>query len=514
MDLDGKAVDIAQLNLLLKAAETKQKLPTLRSNIKIGNSLIDDPTIAGDKAFIWKNEFKHIIDEGRFDVIIGNPPYISMERMKELQPYFEKNYPEVFVGKSDILYYFMAKSIELLKEGGYFGMIVSRYFMDANFGEKIREYILKNCSIKQIVDFRNVQVFDGANVLTSIIIFQKKRLPKNIDVVIFKDNCKNPGSVLTQLNNKKTAVLGDIDHFILEQKSLDKNPWLFEKPEGKEILTKILKKAKPLGDLCDIGQGMQTGLNEVFVVTPEILQKYHIEKELIRKRIKNGDLRKFEINFSPEKDRWLIYTEMIDDIGSYPHAKKYLLEFEKGLKARANYKLGNCEWFKFTCPLNKEIFESEKEKVLVPFMATENRFAYDKGGKEGSYFGLTDTSVLRVKEGVNVPTKYLVGILNSKLLEFVHHRMSKLKRDGYYEYFSKTLAPLPVIIDKNYFARISKYVEEISALREKINDSKNTDQNDVLVEKAVILENDADNEVYTLYGITKEEKEIIKGGLK
>src|SRR5208283_6156569 len=101
VDLDKQAVEIAQLNLLLKIAEKAQRLPVLEENIKCGNSLIDDKDIAGNKAFNWNEEFKPIMEEGGFDVVIGNPPYVNMETMPEAEKEFFKNY-EVYAGKSDL----------------------------------------------------------------------------------------------------------------------------------------------------------------------------------------------------------------------------------------------------------------------------------------------------------------------------------------------------------------------------------------------------------------------------
>lgn len=124
VDLDPKAVEIAQLNLLLKAAEKKHRLPMLQENIKVGNSLIDDQTIAGDKAFKWEKEFKEIIDNGGFDVVIGNPPYVRPHNLNPKdKEFFWKNL-KTFKAKSDLYNCFMEKGITLLKEKGLFAFIV------------------------------------------------------------------------------------------------------------------------------------------------------------------------------------------------------------------------------------------------------------------------------------------------------------------------------------------------------------------------------------------------------
>ena len=111
VDLDKQAVEIAQLNLLLKIAEKGHRLPLLEQNIKKGNSLIDDENLAGSVAFNWKQKFKTVMDEGGFDVVIGNPPYVRQEELSEIKPYLEANY-ETYQGTADLFVYFFEKELK------------------------------------------------------------------------------------------------------------------------------------------------------------------------------------------------------------------------------------------------------------------------------------------------------------------------------------------------------------------------------------------------------------------
>ncbi len=143
VDINEESVEIAQLSLWLRTAKKGRKLSSLNNNIKCGNSLIDDVEVAGDKAFDWNVEFKEIMDNGGFDVVIGNPPYVRQELLADFKPYFEKKY-STFEGTSDLFTYFYEKSFTILKKpNGVFGFI-SNTFDKTKAGRKLREFLSVN----------------------------------------------------------------------------------------------------------------------------------------------------------------------------------------------------------------------------------------------------------------------------------------------------------------------------------------------------------------------------------
>jgi len=175
VDLDKQAVEIAQLNLLLKIAEKGHRLPLLEQNIKSGNSLIGNEEIAGTKAFNWNVEFKEIMDENGFDVVIGNPPYIrNTELSDEHKEFFNEKYTSAY-GQYDIFVLFFEIGIKLLKNNGYLGFITSNKFIASDYGKKLREFILKNCKIKSLIDVSYLRVFKEASTYPVIIILQKEK---------------------------------------------------------------------------------------------------------------------------------------------------------------------------------------------------------------------------------------------------------------------------------------------------------------------------------------------------
>lgn len=182
VDLDHKAVEIAQLNLLLKLAEKGHRLPLLQKNIQNGNSLIDDDAIAGDKAFKWQERFSSIIqfdekdqlkDGYGFDVIIGNPPYVRPHKISKADKEFLWKNFQTFRAKSDLYNCFMERGIGLLKEGGLFSFIVPHTWISLESFYEIRRYILENCKVVKLVQLPK-KVFKDATVETTIFVLTKE----------------------------------------------------------------------------------------------------------------------------------------------------------------------------------------------------------------------------------------------------------------------------------------------------------------------------------------------------
>ncbi|MEO7446056.1 MAG: TaqI-like C-terminal specificity domain-containing protein [Ferruginibacter sp.] len=171
VDINEEAVDIARLSLWLRTARKGRKLNKLNENIKCGNSLIDDPTIAGDKAFNWQREFKHVFDKGGFDVVIGNPPWGATFSTNEIE-YYRQNY-KVVVGHSEAYYLFVERCYFLINVNAKLGFIIPNSWFSNKYAKGFRNFILKNYQINILLNFNQKIIFEDANVETSILVTQK-----------------------------------------------------------------------------------------------------------------------------------------------------------------------------------------------------------------------------------------------------------------------------------------------------------------------------------------------------
>jgi len=185
VDLNEESVEITKLSLWLKTADSRKALPYLDDNIKCGNSLIDDPEIAGDKAFDWNKEFSEIMEGGGFDVVIGNPPYVDSENMsknlKHERVYLSDNYYSTR-GNWDLFIPFIEKSFNLLREKGVTSLITPNKWLSMSYGTAIRKIIKKHLYL--ISDHSNYRVFEDAGIFP-IVFFASKKMEADLEIRIF-----------------------------------------------------------------------------------------------------------------------------------------------------------------------------------------------------------------------------------------------------------------------------------------------------------------------------------------
>jgi len=448
VDINEESVDIAKLSLWLRTAQKGRRLSTLSSNLKCGNSLIDDPEIAGEKAFNWQKEFPSVFVKGGFDVVIGNPPYVSISTLpKFVHHYFKKDYGKIHTGYNDLMYYFLYKGIGILNEQGTFGMITSNYFIGNEYAKSLRNFLSNH--ISEILNFSDYLIFEDANVHTAIIFAEKKQKCKTIKYNVLIDAKESILSI--------NPIRFDT---IKKDRNALKEYWVFASNDKNKIIEKIYSRGKLLGKISEIEKGSTSGKNDVFTISKETVKKYGLESEQLRKNVKNGDITKYGIY---DRETYLIYTDKNTEIEKYPNILNYLKEHQEVLAKRNEVKKGGYEWWRLERPRRIEIFDA-KEKLIVPYRATENRFAYDNEQRFNDG-GDIRAIVITNREYL---VKYVLGVLNSRLIDWYFGFIGKPKGNSR-EYFNEPLAKIPVFKADEFSQRkISELVDDLIRMNQEI----------------------------------------------
>ncbi|MFA4952995.1 MAG: N-6 DNA methylase [Candidatus Pacearchaeota archaeon] len=505
VDLDEKAVELARLNLLLKILDEegqetrKMLLPHLENNIKCGNSLIDDPKVS-DRAFKWQIEFKDVFTNGGFDVVVGNPPYFNLQTIdnKEQINFFEKNYKS-YRGKADILYLFIEKINFLLKKNGYLGVIVANYFLKSHYADNLREFILENYEIEKIIDFGSIKIFGDANVDTCITIFKKNKNKNKNFLYGLLSNEKKVNDFLNQSLIHQSLDKINYKFLIGNQERKNNSPWLFEE--------KAISNSLKLSEICNIGKGVATGKDEIFVIDKNSVHKLKLEPELIDSIVNDSSIDRYRYTLS---DKVLIKTKRGIDISKYPKIKAYLEIHKSELQKRYAVQKEGLKWYEIV-RYNGDLFsENIQEQIYVYYRSTHNKFAYS----DKRFVTLTTTFVLTlIKKDISL--KYLTGILNSKFIENYSRKNAK-KMGNCFEYSSNFIGSIPIRLPSPAQEKhIISLVNQMLELQKKYHKEKTIGhEKERLKSQIDAVDYEIDEEVYKLYGITDEEKKVIEESLK
>ena len=432
VDLNEESVEIEKLSLWLRTAQKGRKLNTLSNNIKCGNSLIDDPDAAGEKAFNWQMEFPEIFAKGGFDVVIGNPPYVRAELLGFCRDYLEKNY-SVFNTSGDLFSYFYEKSFILLKKKSGLFSFISNTFDKTTAGITLREYLQNEVKFLKYVDFTDVKVFEGATTYPIILISQNTIETDTTFVYI-------------KIPRESQSIVIDIDlhsGVSVSQGSLNKENWSFKSKQAVNLIKKLskYKTVKYIYGKCY--RGLLTGLNEAFIIPKEFQVGEHI------KPIYEG--KEFEKWVSPENVQQLIFfpskwtkEKYGNDIAEkqaldllkndFPDLINHILPLQD--RAKKRYDKGGFFWELRNCAYY-DLFE--KPKIVFPNLQNSNKFVFD------------DTRAYINAPAVILPTddRFLIAILNSKLVWYFLTSICVVRNGGYIEvkpqYFEQI--PIPVISD-------------------------------------------------------------------
>ena len=519
VDLNKESVEITKLSLWLKTADGNKTLATLEDNIKCGNSLIDDPEIAGEMAFDWEKEFPEIFSNGGFDIVVGNPPYVDI---KSLNPVEVKYYFKRFLtteNRVNLYSIFIEKGIEILSKNGILSFINPNSMLVNDSYAKLRDLIFSK--ITHIVKLPD-NIFEEAKVET--IIFEIKNSENKINVVnVIK---YNKSEKIVSIDENKIIKIYKSD-WDTEKKHFN----IYISKKEKEILNKIENENLKLEDIADFTLG----------ITPYDKYRGH-DKDTIKKRLFHSDT-KIDSTYKP-----LITGENI---------QRYFIDN----KIKEYIKYG--EWLGAK---REERFFNEPRILIRQIISGKPPRIYAGYTEESLYFTQIGFGIISKNEGIN--NKYILVILNSLIMNFYHKYMYlDLEKDLFQKILIANCKKLPIkeisleaqqpFIEKAdkmlslnkdlqekvssfqrlltrkfeleklstklqdwYLLEFSEFIKELKKLKIKLSLKEEMEWEEIFIEKKEevekvkneieITDKEIDRMVYELYGLSEEEIKIIE----
>ncbi len=423
VDVNAESVEITKLALWLQTAKRERALESLDGNIKHGNSLVDDAKFH-PRPFSWQERFASILEgkEGGFDIILGNPPYVRMELVKPIKSHLEKRFT-VASDRADLYAYFFELGVRLLKPGGRLGFISSSTFFRTGSGKPLRDYLASTTSVEAVVDFGDLQVFEGVTTYPAI--------------VVLKNGALADGGTLSYLNVRALPDdLGkafDSDALPMPQARLGAGTWRFESDRLDAIRAKMATGRQTLREVYGAPlYGIKTGLNAAFIIDrathDALIARDAKSAEILRPFLIGEDLKRWHVD---RVERWLIYTpKKAIDINAYPAVRDHLAKFREQLKNRATEQ----EWWEL----------QQAQAAYAPQFAAP-KIAYCDISNRGT-FSIEREGAMLANTGYFIPSDSpeLCALLNSRAAWFYFTGLTNIAQNGYLRLRTEFVGQLPV----------------------------------------------------------------------
>lgn len=471
-----------------KFLENSSKLETLNN---LENQLINLQKSDERSYFLWHTWFKKdVFDQGGFDIMIGNPPYIQLQKMGKETDILQEAGFETFTRTGDIYCLFYEKGINLLKISGVLTYITSNKWMRAGYGKSTRAFFCKHQPLK-LIDLGS-GVFESATVDTNILTIQKT-------------NTKPKKYALAALDISKEKEIRNWQQYEKQWVNLCEltdDSWTISSQTEQNIKAKIERIGKPLKDWdIQIYRGILTGFNEAFIIDGakknELIAQDPKSAEIIKPILRGRDIKRYKAEFA---DLWLIATfpALKLNIDDYPAVKNYLYSFgkklnqtgetyidENGEKQKSRKKTGN-KWFETQDQIGY-YQEFEKEKIIFTKASREQSFYFTKKN-----FYVLQTAYICTGEFLS----YLSALLNSKLTKYVFFKFYQSGGiEGEITVQSIENIPIPQITQQKQ----QPFINLVNQILERKENNKDT----------AALDQQIDNLVYRLYELTYEEVKVI-----
>jgi type I restriction-modification system DNA methylase subunit len=556
VDIDQQAVEVTKLSLLLKLLEHESResidqqvklglegvLPNLDDNIKCGNSLIgpdfyetqqttlfDEDEMRRINVFDWHddmNGFGGIMKCGGFDCVIGNPPYIRIQMMKEWAPtevgFYKGHYTAASKGSYDIYVVFVERALKLLNVRGLMGYILPHKFFQAKYGQPLRELIAIGKHLDKIVHFGDQQVFAGATTYTCLLFLKKGGGPCFRYVMAHDlDGWRVSGE----------AAAGEI-----RTEKVNGSEWNFVVGPETFLFERLSEMPIKLGDVVEgMFVGQQTSADTVYlfkeyqnenedivdVRSKELNAWIKIERGILKPVVRSGNIGRYSANptalvlFPYEVNECSARLYTLDEMQeNYPLAWAYLKQNKRLLESRESGKFKDQQWYRFGRAQNLGMWE--QPKLMIPYMITVLANYYDKN--DNFYFINVTTGGYGVTiDETRFSYNYLCGLLNSRLLNLYLRQVSTNFRGGYLAANKQFIEQLPIrTIDfsnpaeKAQHDKLVSLVENMLELQEKYHDAKMERDKELYERQIKVVDAQIDKLVYELYGLTEDEIKVVE----
>jgi hypothetical protein len=494
IDKDLNAVKASEFGLLLKLLEGEDNctisipaLPKLKSNIFYGNSLIDSSSVKNvDLEEINPFDFNDL----KFDVVVGNPPYLATENIKQITPkelvIYNKTYTSAYK-QYDKYFLFVERAINLLNDDGYFGYILPSKFMKVGAGKKLREYLSKNKVVSEIVSFGANQVFKNKTTYTCLLIAKKAELNEFSFVEV-----KN-------LDDWKIRAENDFQLGVVETESLTSDTWVLEK-STQDILNVLSEKTDSLLDILGektIENGIQTSANNVYIHKPTDENEqyiffeykgvdYQIEKELTRPYFQTGrgadsvytyrDLIPNAFVIYPyRKVEGRIVLVGYDELeNNYPYLFSFLNVIRDKLDndkrdIKPEPKTTN-EWYRYGRSQSLENCDVTK-KLVVGVLSNGYKYSIDNKRTFISSGGTAGYCPINVPADCQYSIYYIQALLSSKHLEWFASIYGEIFRGGFVARGTKVLKRMPIVTIDFTNQASKKLHDDLAKLQQKMNET-------------------------------------------
>lgn len=331
--------------------------------------------LSGERSLTFFQYHLHFYDvfqeKGGFDIVIGNPPYVRQEQIKELKPELQKHY-SCYSGVADLYVYFYERGFQLLNNNGILNYISSNKYFRAEYGKKLRHFLVNETKLHQLIDFGDAPVF--AAIAYPSIIAASKIKTKSQQTRVLTWELEQP------LEN--FASVFATNSFFIVQEELTSDGWRLESTEVLRLVDKLRKVGTPLGEFVGgrLYRGIVTGLNEAFIIDrpkrDELIKADPKSADIIKPFLRGRDVKRWKIDY---KELYLIFTRKGTELDYYPAIKKHLDNFRYSLEKRLNVVRDGDRWFQIPYAITY-YQEFARQKVVYPDIAETCNFTVDTNG--------------------------------------------------------------------------------------------------------------------------------------